>query len=219
MSLGSRLREERLRLGLNQTDLAALANASKGAQINWEKDANSPPASALTAYAERGADVLYILTGRRTGNRPNNASNQIEDQLAEMRRDLLEPGWRKMRGETLAEAEERVVEGHAGSLRAILQYDQAYLTPELRAEVEGLSEIVSDPMRLALFRAADQAQLRERRREVRGYIVGSFNDERYVPGDAVINVMLTQVLEYDVPVNLAVNLVEEVFDDVRSRVV
>ena len=67
MNLHERLKFERERLGHSQTAFAALAGASKHAQINWEKGAASPNATALAAWAEAGVDVLYILTGQRTG--------------------------------------------------------------------------------------------------------------------------------------------------------
>lgn len=72
MDLGERLKSERERLGLNQTDFAALAGASKHAQINWEKGVASPNAAALAAWSEAGVDVLYVVTGRVTAQ--SNAS-------------------------------------------------------------------------------------------------------------------------------------------------
>lgn len=68
-SIGSRLREERLRLGFSQTALASLAGKTKHALINWEKGLRSPTAEALAAFAKAGADPLYIVTGHR-GDRP-----------------------------------------------------------------------------------------------------------------------------------------------------
>jgi transcriptional regulator with XRE-family HTH domain len=66
MNLGARLKAERERLGLSQTDFAAVAGASKHAQINWEKGAAAPNASALAAWAKHGLDVLYVVTGARS---------------------------------------------------------------------------------------------------------------------------------------------------------
>jgi transcriptional regulator with XRE-family HTH domain len=63
MDLGDRLKSERERLGYSQTSFAALAKASKHAQINWEKGIASPNAAALRAWADAGLDVLYLLTG------------------------------------------------------------------------------------------------------------------------------------------------------------
>lgn len=67
MNLGARLKEERERLGYNQTDFAALAGASKHAQINWEKGVAAPNAVALGAWAAAGLDVLYVVTGQHAG--------------------------------------------------------------------------------------------------------------------------------------------------------
>lgn len=66
MDLPTRLKEERERLGFSQTKFAAIADASKHAQINWEKGAASPNAAALAAWASVGLDVLYVVTGERS---------------------------------------------------------------------------------------------------------------------------------------------------------
>lgn len=65
MTIGARLREERKRLGFTQPAFATIAGVKKNTQIQWEKNAGAPNAKALSALAEKGADVLYILTGRR----------------------------------------------------------------------------------------------------------------------------------------------------------
>lgn len=65
VSIGARLREERDRLGLNQTDFATLAGQSKKSQVRYEADERSPDGQYLAAIAEAGADVLYVLTGHR----------------------------------------------------------------------------------------------------------------------------------------------------------
>lgn len=65
MGIGDRLKEERERLGLNQTEFAAKAGASKNSQYNYEKGERSPDASYLAAVAEQGVDVLYVVCGER----------------------------------------------------------------------------------------------------------------------------------------------------------
>lgn len=65
MTIGERLKEERLRLGLSQTAAGALADVTKMSQINYEKGERMPDAAYLEAFAAAGADVLYILTGQR----------------------------------------------------------------------------------------------------------------------------------------------------------
>ncbi|MFG0467044.1 helix-turn-helix domain-containing protein [Pseudomonas putida] len=66
MNIGDRLKEERKRLGLNQTEFAALLGASKTSQFNYEKGDRSPDAAYLAAAAQSGVDVLYVVTGERT---------------------------------------------------------------------------------------------------------------------------------------------------------
>lgn len=67
MDIPSRLQEERKRIGLTQEALAAKLDATKRSVINWEGGAALPGAEVLSRYAAAGADVLYILTGQRTG--------------------------------------------------------------------------------------------------------------------------------------------------------
>ena len=66
VGIGDRLKEERERLGLNQTELAAVAGASKNSQYNYEKGERSPDAAYLAAVAEKGVDILYVVTGVAT---------------------------------------------------------------------------------------------------------------------------------------------------------
>lgn len=69
-NFGSRLREERERLGYNQSDFGEVGGVKKLAQFNYEKGERVPDAMYLSAIAAIGADVLYILTGQRTGETP-----------------------------------------------------------------------------------------------------------------------------------------------------
>lgn len=217
MTLGARIKEERQRLGLNQTAFAALAGAGRRAMVNWEADGAAPLVSALIAWADYGADALYILTGRRTAEaRPDNAVTQIEDQLADIRRDLLDPNHQRLTDETEGKAEERAVSTARNQLRAMLQYDRTFLTPEMAQEVEHLLDIAENPASLALYRAADNAQMRKSRRDMRDRIAGWFNPERYTPNDTVLNTMVATVLEHGVPHRQLVDLVEEVFDDAAN---
>lgn len=65
MGIGDRLKEERTRLGLNQTEFASMAGVQKNAQSNYEKGDRNPDAAYLAAIATAGVDVLYIITGNR----------------------------------------------------------------------------------------------------------------------------------------------------------
>ncbi|WP_454887851.1 hypothetical protein [Sphingomonas oryzagri] len=194
--------------------MAALAGSSKGAQINWEKDVNPPPATALAAYAEAGADVLYILTGRRTVDRPDNAVTQIEDQLAGIRRDLLEPTRYISPGQTAEEAEQATLARSASSLRAMLRYDTDFLSPEMREEVESLLDIAEDPLKWAMYRAADRMQMRKKREEMKRRLFGWFDGSPYEPGDAVMNILTTLAIDYVVPDEFIAELVELFHTDI-----
>jgi transcriptional regulator with XRE-family HTH domain len=66
--LGQRLRAERERLGLSQTAFGEIGGVQKRAQINYEAGERQPDAAYLAAIAAAGADVLYILTGQRSGS-------------------------------------------------------------------------------------------------------------------------------------------------------
>ncbi|MGB3289610.1 MAG: helix-turn-helix transcriptional regulator [Burkholderiaceae bacterium] len=80
MDIGSRLRGERERLQLTQTQLAKIASASKHAQIKWEKGEAYPNAAVLSAWAEIGMDVLYVVTGERA-NVPTSAHLPPKEQM------------------------------------------------------------------------------------------------------------------------------------------
>ncbi|WP_446901282.1 helix-turn-helix domain-containing protein [Burkholderia sp. YIM B11467] len=60
-----RLKEERQRLGLNQTAFASLGGVSKDAQLNYENGSRRPDSTYLEAVAAHGVDILYALTGQR----------------------------------------------------------------------------------------------------------------------------------------------------------
>ncbi len=59
-----RLKQERRRLRMNQTEFASTGGVQKQAQFTYEKGLRYPDASYLAGIAEVGVDVLYLLTGR-----------------------------------------------------------------------------------------------------------------------------------------------------------
>ena len=63
--VGDRLREERDRLGLNQTDFGAKGGVSRGTQKAYELGANSPYLRYLAALEGAGVDIQYVLSGSR----------------------------------------------------------------------------------------------------------------------------------------------------------
>ena len=71
--MGVRLKEIREALALSQTEFAQIAGnagvpgATRQSQAKYEKGLATPSAAYLAAIAAAGADVLYILTGQRSG--------------------------------------------------------------------------------------------------------------------------------------------------------
>jgi transcriptional regulator with XRE-family HTH domain len=61
----ARLKEERRRVGANQTAFAALGGATLDSQSRYENGKNQPAAEYLAGLAHNGVDVLYLLTGQR----------------------------------------------------------------------------------------------------------------------------------------------------------
>ena len=66
MSVADRFKSERERLALTQPRVADLTGVGKTTVINWEKGLSSPTAVQLSALAEVGLDVLYVITGQRS---------------------------------------------------------------------------------------------------------------------------------------------------------
>jgi transcriptional regulator with XRE-family HTH domain len=66
MSFGSRLAEERKRLGLKQAEFAALVGTDVPKQSLYENDRRELRADYLARLADAKIDVVYVLTGRRT---------------------------------------------------------------------------------------------------------------------------------------------------------
>jgi len=79
-NLGERIRLERERLGLSQTEVGEVGGVKKNAQHNYETGKRQPDAAYLAAISKIGVDVLYVLTGVRA-----------DPSLAEPAPDPLEP--------------------------------------------------------------------------------------------------------------------------------
>lgn len=66
MGFGSRLAEERKRLGLKQAEFADLVGTDVPKQSLYENDRRELRADYLARLADAKVDVVYILTGRRS---------------------------------------------------------------------------------------------------------------------------------------------------------
>jgi len=123
MSLGQRLKEERERLGLTIVAFADVAGAKKNTVIDWQKDVSSPPAVKLSALAEVGVDVLYVLTGQRSQAapppEPSITLNRKERAFWDMFKELDEQDQREIyqdikEKKRIADMEKRLQEYESG---------------------------------------------------------------------------------------------------------
>ncbi|MBH3356282.1 helix-turn-helix domain-containing protein [Pseudomonas stutzeri] len=104
MAIGERLKEERVRLKLSQTELGAVGGVGKTTQINYEKGVGSPDGKYLAAVAEKGVDVLYVLTGNRTP-KPAEGLSVAEEKILDNYRALPEEDQASVRRLTTALAQ------------------------------------------------------------------------------------------------------------------
>lgn len=104
LNFAERLKEERIRLGFNQADFAALAGVSKTTQFNYEKGDRSPDAEYLAAVMAAGVDAIYVLTGTRTP-RPVEGLSVAEEKVLDNYRSLPEEDQASVRRLTNALAE------------------------------------------------------------------------------------------------------------------
>ncbi|WP_459990178.1 XRE family transcriptional regulator [Methylosoma difficile] len=63
-TIGGRIKEERLRLGMTQEKMAELCGVGRQAQLRYESDERSPDGYYFEAIAKVGGNIEYILTGR-----------------------------------------------------------------------------------------------------------------------------------------------------------
>lgn len=79
--IGTRLKEERLRLKFSQTEFAGIGGVQRDAQLRYEKGMRFPDAAYLSAIAKSGADVTYIITGRHATDMLNPKETTILESL------------------------------------------------------------------------------------------------------------------------------------------
>jgi transcriptional regulator with XRE-family HTH domain len=81
MSIGIKIKEERERLGYSQQAFSDLGGVSKRSQIMYEQDKTEPSARYFTLISDIGADIGYILTGKRSSDKYNAPAPQITNKL------------------------------------------------------------------------------------------------------------------------------------------
>ena len=83
--IGLRLRQERERLGLSQKVFGEIGGVEANAQGKYESGGRSPKADYLSRVAQRGVDLLYVLTGMATPLQLENLSRIEEKVLGDYR--------------------------------------------------------------------------------------------------------------------------------------
>ncbi|WP_426115933.1 helix-turn-helix domain-containing protein [Pseudomonas sp. DSP3-2-2] len=63
-TIGMRLKQERVRIGLTQRELGRVGGVKVNAQGAYELDKRSPRADYLAKILTAGVDVIYVLTGK-----------------------------------------------------------------------------------------------------------------------------------------------------------
>ena len=66
MQTGSRLEEERKRLGFTQDQMAGLGGVAKRTYCNYEAGVSEPNSKLLASLFKFGVDIQYIVTGQRS---------------------------------------------------------------------------------------------------------------------------------------------------------
>lgn len=88
---GARLREERARLKMTQSEFAALAGIQRLAQRQYESEARSPNVRYLSAIGSIGVNLYYLMFARRGLAQPLSAETQrdIKKQVFQLIEDYV----------------------------------------------------------------------------------------------------------------------------------
>lgn len=87
MSIGDRLRSERQRLRLSQTDFAKIGGVGKTTQVLYESGQRVPDANYLAAVAAQGADISFVIVGRRVNS---TTSDELDGEILEQILEAIE---------------------------------------------------------------------------------------------------------------------------------
>lgn len=83
---GTRLKEERSRLGLNQTEFSKLGGVQRIAQSQYELEQRIPSIRYLSLISSAGVNLYYLLYGKFAsfGSLPPSKQHQIEKQVFQL---------------------------------------------------------------------------------------------------------------------------------------
>ena len=134
-TIGDRLKAERKRLKMNQTQFGLLGEIGITAQVNYENDTRSPDAGYLAAIAKHGVDIGYVLTGERTVR-----SEALEGEQEAFYQCVREvEAWLKENEKSLSN--EQIV-------KVALQYYQAKTKDEIKEDQVALNLILKTAVNL-----------------------------------------------------------------------
>lgn len=85
--VGDRLRGERRRLGLNQSEMGEKGGVSRNSQVAYESGKTPFNSEYLSAILEQGVDIAYVLTGRRTQLLLDDEASELLGHFAAMSPD------------------------------------------------------------------------------------------------------------------------------------
>ncbi|MFL6857090.1 MAG: helix-turn-helix domain-containing protein [Allosphingosinicella sp.] len=92
MGFGSRLAEERKRLGLKQAEFAALVGTDVPKQSLYENDRRELRADYLARLADAKVDIVYVLTGQRAeGDWLDDGASELLSAFLCLPADMREP--------------------------------------------------------------------------------------------------------------------------------
>jgi transcriptional regulator with XRE-family HTH domain len=86
-SLGSRIRDERERLGFSQKDFGQLIGLSREMVGKHERDVCAPGGDVLVMYCRIGMDIRYVLTGEVADDSPR---YPITPRISELTTDQID---------------------------------------------------------------------------------------------------------------------------------
>ncbi len=98
ISFGLRLKEERIRINLNQAELASELGISKKSQGLYERGVRSPDAIYLCELSKLEVDVTYLITGYRMVTKCIDDLSSVESALVDNYRASTEENKRLLEG-------------------------------------------------------------------------------------------------------------------------
>lgn len=210
MTIGARLKEERTRLGMSQTEFAALARVKKGTQISWEKDTSSPTAAALAAFAARGVDAMYVLTGNRTIDPPISDEDHMSLVLDEVEQDLVNlpiAASADDHGQRVLNTSQELIE------KVLAVRATGAVSENIEERAKSLLSAVHSPKRRTELQVAAFAQRQRNEDVAREGLDLWLRNSSYKPSENVLEKMIQITVQYHVHHEALVRLVRAVYSD------